>query len=181
MIVYGGVNASGNFLNTGGVYDPVTDSWTATSAISAPSVRSTDKAIWSGSEMIIWGGKSGFNTPLNTGARYNPFTDTWTPMSGTNAPSARFSHGAVWNGSEMIVWGGQDAVSPVTYTNTGGRYNPITNTWTATATLNAPSGRSNFAAVVDTHMIVWGGNTAGGSITNTGGKYCTSQITYCSP
>ena len=36
----------------------------------------------------------------------------------------------------MIVWGGIDDGS---YLNTGGRYNPGTDSWTATTTTNAPT------------------------------------------
>src|SRR5438876_470989 len=50
--------------------------------------------------------------------------DTWTPTSITNAPDARAGHTAVWTGSEMIVWGGNEL-------NTGARYNPSTDSWTA--------------------------------------------------
>ena len=46
------------------------------------------------------------------------------------------THTAVWTGSEMIVWGGFD--SGTSYLNTGGRYNPSTDSWTATSTTNAP-------------------------------------------
>jgi hypothetical protein len=49
--------------------------------------------------------------------------------STTNAPAARFEHTAVWSGSEMIVWGGRDGF---VYYDTGGRYNPSTDSWTAT-------------------------------------------------
>jgi hypothetical protein len=48
--------------------------------------------------------------------------DTWTATSTTNAPDGRDGHTAVWTGSEMIVWGGYNG----TYFNTGGRYNPGT-------------------------------------------------------
>ena len=47
-------------------------------------------------------------------------------------------HTAVWTGSEMIVWGG---IEFSLYLNTGGRYNPATDSWTATSTTNAPTGR----------------------------------------
>ena len=59
--------------------------------------------------------------------------DTWTATSTTNAPSGRVDHTAVWTGSEMIVWGG-DPGSPYVMFNTGGRYNPSTDSWTATST-----------------------------------------------
>ena len=54
--------------------------------------------------------------------------DTWTATTTANAPVARYRHTAVWTGSEMIVWGGYNNV--VGYTNTGGRYNPSTDSWT---------------------------------------------------
>jgi len=55
--------------------------------------------------------------------------DTWAATSTTIAPEARTVHTAVWTGSEMIVWGGQGNSSRL---NTGGRYTPSTDTWTAT-------------------------------------------------
>src|SRR5206468_3404981 len=59
----------------------------------------------------------------------SPSTDTWTPTSTTSAPAGRDAHTAVWTGSEMIVWGGFNGSSGL---NTGGRYNPGTDSWTAT-------------------------------------------------
>ena len=77
MIVWGGYG--GTFLNTGGRYNPITDSWTPTSATGAPTGRGFHTAVWTGSEMIVWGGYP--NT--NTGGRYNPGTDSWTATSTT--------------------------------------------------------------------------------------------------
>ena len=105
MIVWGGFGSAG-LLNTGGRYNPSTDSWTATSTVNAPSVRYLHTAVWTGSEMIVWGGKDPNTFDLNTGGKYNPSTNSWTATSTTNAPSARYVHTAVWTGSEMIVWGG---------------------------------------------------------------------------
>src|SRR5439155_2928221 len=55
--------------------------------------------------------------------------DSWTATSTTNAPTGRRFHTAVWTGSEMIVWGGFD--ENFVLVNTGGRYNPGTDSWTA--------------------------------------------------
>ncbi len=55
--------------------------------------------------------------------------DTWTATSTTNAPTGRLGHTAVWTGSEMIVWGGGTNIA---FFNTGARYNPATDAWTAT-------------------------------------------------
>ena len=168
MIVWGGFS-SGATLNTGGRYDPTTDTWTAASTTNAPEARGAHTAVWTGTEMIVWGGEGGGVIGLNTGGRYNPSTDSWTATSTTNAPTGREAHTAVWSGSEMIVWGGV-AAPPHTNFNTGGRYNPSTDSWTATSTTNAPSPRDSHTAVwTGTDMIVWGG--AGTGNFNTGGRY----------
>ena len=143
MIVWGGWGGAGCTsnctLNSGGRYNPETDTWSATSDINAPSVRLDHKAFWTGSEMIVWGGTDQTNY-LRTGGRYNPATDSWTPTSLVNAPPGRTAYAAVWTGSEMIVWGG---VVDGTFveTNTGGRYNPGTDSWVATSLANAPTAR----------------------------------------
>ncbi len=168
MIVWGGNEGSGP-VNTGGRYNPSTDTWTATSTIDAPSTE-FHTAVWTGSEMIIWGGTSATGPSVNRGGRYNPTTDTWTATSTTNAPSARGQHAAVWTGSEMIVWGGRDNSNGNLF-NTGGRYNPTTDTWTATSITNAPSGRVRATAVwTGSEMIIWGGYD-GLQFFNTGGRY----------
>jgi N-acetylneuraminic acid mutarotase len=150
MIVWGGFRNIVPYttFNTGGRYNPSTDSWVATRTTNAPAGRFSHTVVWTGSEMIVWGGGDGFNV-LNSGGRYNPGTDSWTATSTANAASPRSGHTAVWTGSQMIVWGGP-------YLNTGGRYNPGTNSWSATSTTNAPAGRYGHTAVwTGSQMIVW--------------------------
>jgi N-acetylneuraminic acid mutarotase len=169
MIVWGGEDISGNLVNTGGTYNPSTDSWTATSTINAPDARQAHTAVWTGSEMIVWGGNR-YVSPyyFNTGGRYNPSTDSWTVTNTTNAPAARNGHTVVWTGSEMIVWAGNDDSGRF---NTGGRYNPSTDSWTATNPI-APEGRDLATAVwTGSEMIVWGGEDFVGNFFNTGGRY----------
>jgi hypothetical protein len=139
MIVWGGYG--GSYLNTGGRYNPSTDSWTATSTMNAPAPRGGNTAVWTGTEMIVWGGDDGFS--VNTGGKYNPATDTWTATNTATAPIGRIFHTAVWDGSEMIIWGGWNEFE----LRSGGRYNPGTDNWTATSISNAPSARFDHAAV----------------------------------
>src|SRR5438552_1623154 len=187
MICSGGVTKVSTAAHTGGIYNPATDSWRATSTTNVPSARYLHTAVWTGSEMIVWGGNDGCRV-TNTGGRYcaQPSTtptptptptqtppstcvfDNWTATSRTNAPTARDSHTAVWTGSEMIVWGGGGS----SFGPTGGRYNPSTDTWTATSTANAPTARVDHTAVwTGSEMIVWGGVDGQLLRLNTGGRY----------
>jgi N-acetylneuraminic acid mutarotase len=175
MIVWGGYG-NGNFLNTGGRYNPSTDTWAATSVTNAPSARILQSEVWTGSEMIVWGGTLDGTFPhvLNTGGRYIPGTDSWTATSTTNVPDAREYHTAVWTGSQMIVWGGQGF--DASYLTTGGRYDPSTDSWTATSTTNVPDSGINHTAIWSgSEMIIWGGFNDNPGYLNTGGRYCAQS------
>lgn len=135
MIVWGGT--ANNYLNDGGIYDQSTDSWTTINSSNAPSIRGSHVSIWTGSKMIIFGG----NCAANSCKIYDPQTDIWVTGSSTNAPSL-FGHTAVWTGSKMIVFGGN--------TNSGGIYDPLTDSWDADA-----FGLNDYTT--STHSTVWTG------------------------
>ena len=177
MIVWGGTNGM-NYVNTGGRYNPNTDNWTATSTANAPLGRIAHTAVWTGSEMIVWGGVGETFNDTDTGGRYNPSNDSWVATSLNDAPSPRDSHMAVWTGSEMIVWGGVFCCPPIDF-NTGGRYSPDADSWTATGIANAPESRWDHTAVwTGSEMIVWGGyNDPDNLFLNTGGIYCAETST----
>ena len=162
MIVWGGSSTStgGTFFNTGGRYNPQTNTWTIMSSTNAPAGCAFGSAVWTGSELIVWGG-TGSSGDVATGARYDPVTDTWTALSTTNAPLSRHGHAAIWDGKNMVVWGGQRLNSAI---NTGGRYDPVSNTWTALSTADAPAGRLDFTTVAaGADMLIFGGRTGSGS------------------
>ena len=71
------------------------DRWVATATgDNAPTARSGQASMWTGSEMIIWGGGV---TP--DGARYDPASDSWIPVStGVPVPSFRADNAMLWTG-----------------------------------------------------------------------------------
>jgi hypothetical protein len=78
----------------------------------------------------------------------------------------------------MIIWGGEDNAL---FLNNGGRYNPSTDSWTATSTTNAPAARVGPAAVwTGSEMIVWGGMDLFNNSLNTGGRYNPSTDSWTS-
>ncbi len=135
------------------------DSWTA---IQGGTARDTAASVWTGTEMLIWGDGA-------EGWRYNPTTNVWRAMSTTGQPTqaAREDASAVWTGTEMIVWGGAVGTA---YTTTGGRYNPVTDTWSIMTPTNMPAGRVQHTVVwTGSEMVVWGGY-ANGALAN-GARY----------
>jgi N-acetylneuraminic acid mutarotase len=171
MVVWGGVFLSPSVsatLRTGGVYDPVTDSWTSTSLDGAPDMTTHHTAVWTGSRMVVWGGLF-----PGIGARYDPAADVWEPMASTGAPTAnRWEHTAVWTGHALVVWGGhgRDAWEPVLAA--GGRYDPAADAWEPVSTQDEPQARYGHTAVwTGRHMLIWGGFPS----TGLGGRYALDQ------
>jgi len=102
--------------------------------------------------------------------------DTWSDVA-HHAVSQRYLHTAVWTGAEMIIWGGHGQPGGPVF-NDGGRYDPSTDTWTATTTIGAPEIRLEHTAVwTGTEMIVWGGDGAVERLNN-GGRYNPSTDTW---
>ena len=153
MIIWGGYDGFTD-LDTGGRYNPSTDSWTVTNTANAPDGRTGHIAVWTGTEMSVWGGLT--CCPLvyfKTGGRYNPVTDNWVATTTTAAPDGRTAETAVWTGTEMIVWGG----AGTRVYNTGSKYNPDTDSWTATSTSALSARYAHTAVWTGSEMIVWGG------------------------
>ncbi len=174
MIVWGGLDAGGVCYNTGGKYIRVTDGLTALSTNNAPDGRAYHSLVWTGTEMLVWGGALGSsagNAVLNTGGKYDPVTDSWTTTNTADAPSARYYHSTVWTGSEMIVWSGSETPTTSIMTDTGGIYDPATDSWNDTSLTDAPIPRVRHTGVwTGTEMIVWGGFDAT-SILSSGGTF----------
>lgn len=188
----GGNNPSG-FTRVTDVLPVDVGDWEAMPEMPAGTTRTVECDVWTGSEILCWnevdvfGGDEYGATP--TGARYDATSNTWSLITNTDAPVARSGRSAVWTGSEMIVWGGatdmDDFTWIYTHTNTGGRYNLSTDSWTATSTADAdtPTPRSHHGAVwTGSQMMVWGG-LVGGSMgsdvyTNTGALYNPATNTW---
>ena len=189
LIVWGGYN--GSYLNSGAIYNKLSDSWKILPTYNAPSSRSLAGASWANGEMIIWGGITSGNTILNTGGRYNPTTETWTSTSTEGScPTGRFRNGHVWTGNEVVIWAGcQSGIVPV---NTGASYYPTSNTWgTVPLSADTPCERSNFKFGLWTgyEAFFWGGyKRVANSNQGDGGRYNPAiktwkyvPVTYQSP
>ncbi len=186
MVIWGGRVGPGP-VSDGALYDPIGDSWVATSTANAPLPRFLHASVWTGSSMIVWGGNTTGGADTNTGGRFDPVANVWSTTSTIGAPLARNRHTAVWTGSLAIFWGGGQGGGPVPpFFNTGGRYNPATDSWSPTSTTSAPAGRIEHTAVwTGTRMIVWGGSDGSAIVPltctnnlNTGGVYNPAMDTW---
>jgi len=188
MIVWGGYAQMGT-TTTGARYNIAGNSWTEMvvngATTNTPAKRSRHAAFWvPGKGMLIWGGYDGGG--LQSGGIYDPGVDKWTSTSLAGAPSGRWGFSAVWIPGLMVVWGGESQGSFYRpHYNDGAGYNPVTNTWTALSTTDAPSARSDATAVwtgatVD-QIIFFGGSDANEKALGSGGCLNRKSNTWSAP
>lgn len=156
MIIWGG-NTGGmpTVTNTGGIYDPVTNTWKPTSVMGAPAARWGHVAVWTGTKMLVWSGFGASNLE-SAGGIYDPEADTWAPMSTAGQPALRSGPAAVWTGTKMVVWGGRVGPDAV---KTGGIYDFAKDSWNAVNEAGGPSKR--YYHRLDwsgSRVFVWGGS-----------------------
>jgi len=154
-------------------YNPAGNSWSLMNKSNAPALGEDLLVAWSGSQLIAW------DTYNRVGARYSPATDTWTTMTDVGAPSARLGACAAYAGGYFVVWGGSDP-SPSLYSflNTGARYNPANNTWTAMSTVNAPQRRAFASATTAGSEILVVGGLSTNEVTDCGFGGCVTDLNY---
>ncbi len=114
----------------------------------------------------------------------NPPFGSWSDINySSRQPSARYHHYSYYCSitNRLYVMFGTNGV---TYYNNGGYYSFVDNAWHTMSTSGAPSERFNgscvemgdppFAANIN-HLMIWGGETALGIYTDTGGMYGTEN------
>ncbi len=152
LVIWGGRDAftSPTSYNTGAMYSPATDTWTAMTLNGAPGGVYGPVAAWTGDRVLIGGGLGGGNAGQTTVKFFDPTTNSWTP--GANFPSPISQAPAGMIDGKIWVWsrgGTGDNDSIVTW-------NPVSPaSW---STFEAPGQRNAFAhAVVGNKLFVAGG------------------------
>jgi hypothetical protein len=155
VMVWGGLESPGQFLNDGAAFDPVGETWVGLPAsANDPGYRYDHTAVWTGTEMIVWGGTRSY-APIAEGRIFSPVTGTWHAMADSWGPAPRANHAAFWTGTRMLIFGGTDADGVARLD--GSLYAVETNTWTGIA--KAPlADRAGYSVVWSgAELIVWGG------------------------
>jgi len=159
-VLFGDVNV---YMNDAKRYNPATRRWAPAGSSVMESRRDGGNA-WTGAEWVHIG--------ATHAARYDPALDVW---SETPPHAARNAGRAVWTGSVVVAFGAGYPDSASSFV--GGRYDPVTNTWSSMSSTGAPSPRSNHSLVwTGSRVIAWGGSAA--VETNTGGVYDPATDTW---
>jgi N-acetylneuraminic acid mutarotase len=156
VLVVGGSNSTSTALASTEIYDPQARAWSAGPALAAARMLHSATLLSDG-RVLVAGGVNASGSVLAAAEIYDPVTDLWS-AAGTMTV-ARASHAATLlpNG-QVLVAGGNNFGSPATFYNSAELYDPVANTWTATAAM--PGLGSNAAVLLTTGQVLNAGAAA---------------------
>lgn len=157
VLVVGGCH--GNILASAELYNPNTGTWSATGSMGAPRSGHTATLLHDG-KLLATGGAGALSPwPSIVGIAeiYDPATGIWRATS-SPITAARISHTATLlpNGRVMIVGGGGGVSGTITF-NSCELYDPDSETWTATGSLNTPTSTHTATLLKNGKVLVAGG------------------------
>src|SRR5436190_746784 len=178
VLLVGGYTAAGPATptTTAELYDPQTDTFTATTAISGARASHVAVLLADDRNLLIAGGKDGSGNPLASAIKYDAgaATPTATVVSAMAQPRASFTGTLLANGKVLIVGGASGNQSAELFDAAGG-------TFSAGPALPAGEDkRSHTAALINGASANNGKVLISGGITTAAGGPSTTQFLYSS-
>jgi len=154
VLVAGGTTGPPFMISaTAELYDPATETWTATGSMSIGRRRHTATLLDDGRVLVAGGG---FPPGTATAEIYDPSSGTWSPTGNMADPRTAHTATLLTNG-RVLVAGGERRGEGTPQLNTSEEYDPDTGTWGSRRLM--PVGRSYHTATLleDGSVLVAGG------------------------
>lgn len=157
----GGADNSGNILAAAELYSSVLRTWK--SAASMANAREAFPAVvLKGGKVLVSGGLGTGGAVLGQAELYDPSTNTWTSAGSLSVP--RYAHTATLlaNG-KVLVTGGCAAAGCGASTAASELYDPATNSWSTTGSLNTARAYQTAVRLSSGKVLAIGGFAGGAS------------------
>ena len=161
VLVTGGVGTAGTALANAELYNPATGTWTTTGSMAADREGQGANVLPNG-DVLVTAGVGGANGPF--AELYTPATGQWTiadnGLSACNITDAcRVGSSATLLGNgDVLVAGGLVGLNSNPSSTTGAiLYNPTTNAWTSTGSLNTGRDDQTATVLTDGQVLATGG------------------------
>jgi hypothetical protein len=141
------------------IYDPTAGTWTSTGSTAAS--RSAPVLLPDG-RVLVEGGFNNGSNPVASAEIYDPTTGSWT-ITGSMAYRRNWHSATLMSNGKVLVAGGN--ACPAAGGSCTGKYaevyDPATETWTSTGSLNSDHASHMAVPLPDGRVLVVGGHTPG--------------------
>jgi hypothetical protein len=142
------------------LYDPRTQKWSSAGTLRMPRALHTATLLKSGKVLVVGGSQvvPFYLGSLATAELYDPQTNSWALAASIHSPRSYHTATLLSDGRVLVV-GGIEAASDITGTVLASAelYDPITDTWTATAPMHVARAKHAATLLADHRVLVIGG------------------------
>jgi serine/threonine protein kinase len=191
LLVFGGVDNSGNVLNDLWSYNTATGAWNQLNASTSdpnvigangtcgtqPAPRSNAAMVWDNvhQQVLLYGGVDANNHYFDDLWSYSPSSGSWTAIQCTGGSPGARAGTAVWNGQQMLLFGGTSGSGQLA---DFWSYTPGTTGWQKIMA-STPLGQRAYQSMAwdshDNQLFVYGGVDATGLQQGDFWSYSTSN------
>jgi WD40 repeat protein len=158
VLLAGGVDSSNGTLTSAELYDPATQSFTATTGSMTATGYNQTATLLSNGKVLIAGGMASNGDSIADAELYDPATDSFSSTGSMTA--ARYAHTATLlpNGKVLIA-GGYDSLSS-NYLNSAELYDPVAGSFSVTGSMGLGCMGHTATQLWNGTVLIAGGNSA---------------------
>jgi hypothetical protein len=111
VLIAGGRSDANGFLGSAEIFDPATETFTATGSMAVPREYATAVTLGDG-RVLIAGGRKENNKSLASAEVFDPSTEEFSPVSGAMTVARHSAAGGLLPGGSVLLAGGDEPAAP---------------------------------------------------------------------
>jgi N-acetylneuraminic acid mutarotase len=156
VLVAGGADAAGTPLSSAELYDPASNRWTSVPSMTV--ARSDHGAALLDNGLVLVTGGSTVTTFLKTAELYDPVANAWRSAGAMAFPRSSHTETRLPDGRVLVTGGYTSNTDPYqAYANSAELYDPVTNTWGSTGSMQTRRIGHIAALLRDGRVLIAGG------------------------